>query len=95
MSIDWGADPSAAGGIGSPGPDPVVAAVCGAIAALQDSDPAGLTPTELGDRVVRVEQALAMLSSHQVACVQTMDARGDAAVLGFRTTASWLRAAPG
>lgn len=90
--MDWGADPSAVRGPGEPAPDSLVDAVERAVVALQGDDPARLAPGALGDRVVRVESLLARLASHEVECVRVMDERGDAQVLGMRTTQSWLRA---
>ena len=91
MAMDWGADPSATGGAGAPAPDPAMDQVIAAIGALGESDPAGLSAEGCGQRVRRVEQAVAMLHAHQAACVGVMQARGDAQTLGYRTTQAWLR----
>ncbi len=93
MSIDWGADPSAVGGAGWPAPNPALDALAAAVDAVQGSDPSERDAWTLAQEVEVLQSLSARLTARQVTCVATMDTRGDAAVLGYRSVQSWLRAA--
>ena len=75
--MDWGADPSAVGGVGSPGPRPGLDALEAAAVGVLAADPAGLDGESLAAEVVRLETVTARLASRQAACVAVLDARGD------------------
>jgi hypothetical protein len=92
VALDWGADPSAAGGAGSPGPRPVLDALEAAAAAVVAADAAALDGASLAAEVARLEVVTARLASRQAACVAVLDARGDVQGWGFRSTQGWLRA---
>jgi Domain of unknown function (DUF222) len=91
VALDWGADPSALGGAGSPAPNPPLDELEAAVCAVQAGDPAALDAAGLADEVARLEVVSARLAARQVACVAVMEARGDASRLGFRSTQAWLR----
>jgi hypothetical protein len=95
VAVDWGADPSAAGGSGSPGLGrrPELDSLEAAAAALVAGDPGALDGEALAAEVARLEVVAARLASREAACVAVLDARGDVQRWGFRSTQSWLRAA--
>ncbi len=102
VALDCGADPAEVGdgehashagaplsSAGSPTPD--IHALLTSIESVRACDVVDLGPVALGSRVCHLRRAIAMLDAHQVACVGTMDARGDANMLGFRSIHGWLR----
>jgi hypothetical protein len=94
VAVDWGADPAAAGGAGSPvpRPRPELDALEAAAAAVVAGDPTALDGESLAAEVARLEMVTARLASREAACLAVLDARGDVHAWGFRSTQAWLRA---
>ena len=89
--MDWGSDPGSARAQAPPARDVLADMLEVAVADLQESDPAALDAAALAERIVRLEALLARLSSHQLRCIQALDARGDPEVDKAGSTRAWLR----